>query len=113
MKPRTSSPESRSSRFPPRRASDPKVCTLDTVVHYPYDDKMAAILQQKLIDLTGLELRAHPSWHPILELYRSGLSTLINLKNPEEAQKLISQAHDPPRGGIVRSPEAGRLCELV
>jgi hypothetical protein len=81
-------------QLPIKKGSDPKVCTLDTVLKYPYDDKMAAILQQKLTDLTALELRAHPSWHQILELYRSGLSTLINLHSPEEAQKLFAQAHD-------------------
>jgi hypothetical protein len=93
--------------LPVKKASDPKFCTLDTVLSVPYDDKMAAILQQKLIDLTELELRAHPSWHPILEFYRSGLSTLIHLKNPGEAQKLISQAHN------LRAAEVANRQKLV
>ena len=93
--------------LPTKKASAPKVCTLDTVTTFPYDEKMEAILKEKLTDLTALELRAHPSWHPILELYRSGLSTLINLKNPAEAQKLISEARD------LRAAELANHQKLV
>jgi len=79
--------------LPPIKGSKQTVCTLETVTKFPMDPKLMAILQQKLIDLTELELRAHPNWHATLELYRSGLATLVNLKDPDMAQKLFMQAH--------------------
>lgn len=93
--------------LPATKGSNQHSCTLDTVTTVPYDAKLAAILQEKLLDLTSLELRAHPSWHPILESYRSGLSTLINLKNPTEAQNLLQEAH------ILRGAEVANHQKLV
>lgn len=86
---------------------DKRVCTLDTVTTLAYDTNLAATLQQKLTALTALELRSHPSWHPTLELYRSGLSTLINLKNPAMAQRLFQEAH------TVRAAEMDNHQKLV
>jgi hypothetical protein len=70
-----------------------QTCTLDNVTSQPYSSALAATLQQKLTDLTTLELRAHPSWHSTLELYRSGLTAFITDKNAIKAQNLFSQAH--------------------
>jgi hypothetical protein len=67
--------------------------TLDNVTSQPYSAALAAILQQKLTDLTSLELRAHPSWHSTLELYRAGLMAFITDKNSIKAQQFFSQAH--------------------
>ena len=84
-----------------------KVCTLDTITSLPYDTNLDMMLRQKLTDLTGLELRAHPSWHPTLELYRAGLTAFITDKNPIQAQKLFSHAH------AVRSAEMTNHQKIV
>jgi len=80
--------------IPSNKPGDQHLCTFDTVSAFPSQPKLNMVLQQKVLDLTGLELRAHVSWHPILELYRAGLSDLINGKNPDEGTKLIEQAHE-------------------
>lgn len=78
--------------IPADKPSDTRICTFDTVASFPQDRKLAAALQKKVFDLTALEIRAHPSWHPILELYRFGLTTLAT--DPDKGKKLIQQAHD-------------------
>jgi hypothetical protein len=80
--------------IPSAQQADTRICTLDTILSFPRDPKLTAAVQQKILDLTALELRAHPSWHPVLELYRFGLSALIANKNPdpEQAKKLIVEA---------------------
>jgi hypothetical protein len=78
--------------IPADKPSDTRICTFDTVAGFPVDANLTEALQQKVLDLTALEIRAHPSWQPILELYRSGLTTLIS--DPEKGKKLIRQAHD-------------------
>jgi hypothetical protein len=80
--------------LPSSKPSDSHVCTLDTVTTFPYTPQMEQVLQQKIYDLTELELRAHPSWHPTLELYRSALAELIKDKNAVQAQKLFLQARE-------------------
>lgn len=74
------------------KPSDTRICTLDTVASFPLDKNLIDALQSKIRDLTALELRAHTSWHSILELYRSGLSALTN-NNPNEAKKFLQEAH--------------------
>lgn len=80
--------------IPSDKPSNTRICTIDTVDSFPRDTKAIAAIQDKVRDLTALELRAHPSWHPILELYRSGLSLLTD--GPDQvagAKKLIQEAH--------------------
>ncbi len=83
----------RSHNIAADKPADTHTCTLDTVGALPRDKKLTASLQHKLFDLTALELRAHPSWRPILATYRFGLSALINNKTADEANKLLRQAH--------------------
>jgi len=80
--------------IPSDKETDTRLCTIDTVVSFPRDAKFLTAVQQKVLDLTGLELRAHPSWRPIIALYRFGLSALTNDKNPnlEQATKFIVEA---------------------
>jgi hypothetical protein len=80
--------------IPSAKEADTRICTLDTVVSFPRDPKLLTAVQQKVFDLTGLELRAHPSWRPIIALYRFGLSALANDKNPslDQATKFIVEA---------------------
>jgi hypothetical protein len=80
--------------IPSAKEADTRICTLDTVASFPRDPKLLTAVQQKIFDLTGLELRAHPSWHPIIALYRFGLSTLIDDKKPDlqQAKKFLVEA---------------------
>ena len=79
--------------IPSAKDADTRLCTLDTVFSFPRDAQFVKAVQQKVFDLTGLELRAHPSWRPIIALYRFGLSSLSDEKpNPEEAKKFIAEA---------------------
>lgn len=79
---------------PSDKPGESRTCTLETVASLPLHPKLVEALQKKILDLTALELRAHPSWRPILATYRFGLTALLNDKNQEQAQKLLAQAHD-------------------
>jgi hypothetical protein len=70
-----------------------QTCTLDTVAMLPRDPAMLEALQERVFLLTQLELRAHPSWHSILELYRSALMALVAEKNPDQVKGLLEEAH--------------------
>jgi hypothetical protein len=76
-------------------SKDAKVqtCTLDTITTLPRTPIVLEALQERLFVLTGLELRAHPSWHSILELYRSALTALVKDNHPDEAKNLLQEAH--------------------
>jgi hypothetical protein len=76
-------------------SKDAKVqtCTLDTVTNLPPTPVVAEAIQERLIVLTQLELRAHPSWHSILELYRSALSAAVRDPKSDRAKKLFEEAH--------------------
>ena len=80
--------------IPSAKEADTRICTLDTIASFPRDPKLTTAVQQKVLDLTGLELRAHPSWRPIIALYRFGLSALIDDKKPDlqQAKKIIMEA---------------------
>jgi hypothetical protein len=61
------------------------------VAAVPRDSNLVATLQQKNFDLTALELRIHPSWRPIVALYRFGLTAIINDK-PIQAKNYLAEA---------------------
>ena len=75
---------------------DTQVCTLESVASLPSSDALHAALQDKVLELTQLELRIHPSWRPIVALYRFGLTALIN-GHPDQAKKLIAEADERRR----------------
>lgn len=75
-----------------KETAETRICTLDTVSTFPRNDKLLAVLQQKVFELTNLELRAQVSWRPIVALYRFGLTALIQAKKPDQGQKLIDEA---------------------
>jgi hypothetical protein len=79
--------------LPGAKPADMRICTLDNVTDFTPDPKMNDALQQKIFILTALELRAHPGWRPILELYRFGLSAMAAGKL-DQARSLIAQARD-------------------
>jgi hypothetical protein len=76
-------------------SKDAKVqtCTLDTVTTLPLSQPLKEALQERIFVLTELELRAHPSWNPILELYRAALTAMVNDNRSDLAKKLLQNAH--------------------
>jgi hypothetical protein len=76
---------------PAKKAADARIYTLDEVAAVPRDSNLVATLQQKNFDLTALELRIHPSWRPIVALYRFGLTAIINDK-PIQAKNYLAEA---------------------
>jgi hypothetical protein len=76
-------------------SKDAKVqtCALDAAATLPRNPIVLEALQERIFLLTELELRAHPSWHAILELYRSALTALVNDNKPEQAKSLLQEAH--------------------
>ena len=69
-----------------------QTCTIDTVLTLPRSKALTEALQEKIFFLTDLELRAHPSWNPVLELYRSALAAVVDNK-PDVAKQLLQEAH--------------------
>jgi hypothetical protein len=92
--------------LPAAKPDDTRICTLENVTEFKPDPKLNDALQKKIFDLTELELRAHPGWRPILELYRFGLSAMVAGHVPE-AKNLIAQAQ------AKRSTEAAYHQKLV
>jgi hypothetical protein len=79
-------------QIPAKEEDDTRICTLDTVATFPRDANLVQALQQKINDLTGIELRAHPDWRPILEAYRFGLTALMHDPKPDKARALLADA---------------------
>jgi len=79
--------------FAPSKDAKVETCTLDTVTTLPRNPIILEALQERISLLTELELRAHPSWHAILELYRSALTALVNDNHPDQAKQLLREAH--------------------
>jgi hypothetical protein len=76
-------------------SKDAKVqtCTLDDVVSMPKSPALIDALKERSFLLTQLELRSHPSWHDILELYRTALVQLIDNDEPDVARRMLEEAH--------------------
>lgn len=76
-------------------SKDAKVqtCLIYEAATLPHSLPLFEALQERIYFLTELELRSHPSWNPILEMYRSGLTMLIKDNNIEQAKKLLQEAH--------------------
>jgi hypothetical protein len=70
-----------------------QTCTLDALATLPETPAATEALHERVFILTDLELRAHPSWHSILELYRSALTVLIGDPQSDLAKKLLGEAH--------------------
>jgi hypothetical protein len=72
---------------------DTRLGTLDTVLGFSPSKELNAALQKKIFDLTALELRLHPSWHAVIELYRFGLAALVENRR-KDAEKYLREAHE-------------------
>jgi hypothetical protein len=92
--------------IPSQKPGSARICTLDNVADFPVDSGLKLALPRKIFDLTALELRAHPSWRPIIASYRFGL-TALSAGHLEEARKFIAQAQD------VRRREAALHAKLI
>jgi hypothetical protein len=77
--------------IPAKKADDSRLCTLDNVLEFASNPKLPDALKKKILDLTALELRAHPGWRPVIAAYRFGLAALAD-GHPEQARKLIGLA---------------------
>jgi hypothetical protein len=76
-------------------SKDAKVqtCTLDDITKLPHAVPVFEALQERIYVLTELELRSHPSWSPIIELYCSAITALIKNNQVDFADKLLQEAH--------------------
>lgn len=75
-----------------KHADDTQLCTLDTVATFPRNPALDQAVNGKILQLTALELRAHPSWQPVIELYRFGLTALLHYPTPARAIQYLHQA---------------------
>lgn len=92
--------------IPAKKPEDARLGTLDTVLAFPRSEDFTAALEKKIFDLTALELRVHPSWRPVVEFYRFGLSSVL-ANRPQEAEKYLRQAQQRRRA------EAGYHQKLI
>lgn len=75
-----------------KHADDTQLCTIDTVATFPRSKELDQAVNAKIFDLTALELRVHPSWQPVIELYRFGLTSLLRDPTPQRAVEYLHQA---------------------
>jgi hypothetical protein len=75
-----------------KHADDTQLCTIDTVATFPHSKTLDQAVNAKILELTALELRVHPSWQPVIELYRFGLTSLLRDPTPQRAVQYLHQA---------------------
>ena len=76
-----------------KHSNDTRLCTIETVSTFARTKEISEAIAQKIMELTGLQLRVHPSWQPIVQDYRFGLTALLRDKDPSHAAKFIADAH--------------------
>jgi hypothetical protein len=93
-------------------SKDAKVqtCALDNAITLPRTPPVLEALKERIFLLTQLELRAHPSWHSILELYRSALTALVDDNHPDVARGLLEEAH---RRSVAEMANHQKLLDYV
>ena len=75
-----------------KHSDDTRLCTIETVATFPRTKELDQAVNDKIRDLTALELRVHPSWQPVIELYRLGLTALLRDPNPQRASQYLHEA---------------------
>jgi hypothetical protein len=88
-------------------ASDTRLCTIETVSTFPRSAQIDAAINTKVLDLTALQLRVHPGWQRIIELYRFGLIALVRDNDPKRAAQYLHEAH------VQRAEEVAIHAQLV
>jgi hypothetical protein len=90
-----------------KHGDDTRLCTIETVGTFPRSKAIDAAIGQKVLELTALQFRMHPSWQPIVELYRFGLTALVRDNDPKRAADYIHEAH------VLRAEEMDSHTKLV
>ncbi len=78
--------------FAPSKDAKIQNCTLDDASRLPMSPTVREALQERIVLLTKLELRAHPNWRPIVELYRYGLNAVMNDPDKVDAKSILDEA---------------------
>ena len=93
-------------------SKDAKVqtCTLDAIATLPRTPIVIEALRERIFVLTDLELRAHPSWHSILETYRAALTAQVNGNSPDEVNQLLEKAH---QARVVETDYHQKLLDYI
>jgi hypothetical protein len=86
---------------------DTRLCTIETVSTFPRSKEIDAAVAKKINQLTALQLRVHPGWQRIVELYRFGLTALVRDNDPKRAAQYLHEAH------VERAQEVDFHSELV
>jgi hypothetical protein len=92
------------------KTAEVQTCTLDTAATLPRTPPLLEALQERVFILTELELRAHPSWHSILEIYRSALTALIKDNNSDQAKKLL---HEARRQRVAEAASHQKILDYI
>ena len=79
--------------YAPKKDAKVETCSIYDVTTQPHTVMMYEALEERVYLLTELELRAHPSWNPIIELERSALTKLVKENQVDVCQKLLQEAH--------------------
>ena len=76
-----------------KNGDDTRLCTVETISTFPRSKEIDEAIEKKILQLTALQLRVHPSWQPIIELYRFGLTALVRDNDPKRAADYLHGAH--------------------
>jgi len=71
-----------------------RTCALDDIYSLPRDKILIEALNQKIVVLTNLELRAHIMWRPIIALYRFAITGFISGDDPARTRQLFAKARE-------------------
>jgi hypothetical protein len=96
--------------YPDAKTGKVQSCTIDDVLNIERTPAVIDALTERGFLLTQLELRAHPSWHNVLESYRSALTLLVAPDKTDEARRLLEQAH---RESVAEMDRHQKLLDYV
>jgi hypothetical protein len=78
--------------FAPSKDAKVETCSIYEAPAKPHTTMMFEAIQERIYLLTELELRAHPSWNPIIEMDRSALTLLIKDNQVDKAKQILDDA---------------------
>lgn len=78
--------------YAPSKDAKIETCSIYDVATKPHTTMMFEAIHERIYLLTELELRAHPSWNPIIEKERTALTLLIKDNQVDQATKLLAEA---------------------
>jgi hypothetical protein len=86
---------------------DTRLCTIETVSSFPRSKEIDQAIDRKILELTALQLRVHPGWQRIVELYRFGLTALVRDNDAKRAAQYLDEAH------VQRAAQVNLHSELL